>query len=618
MPIRNAREFTFKPHGVTDSLDATNAPPGSMMALQNLVCNPGTLNALVPRPAATEKADMADAFTTPTGITAIAVFGHLAYGFVSSADYAGKDVPFCYDLNAGAFIAISGLAAGLLPATQSTSGDWQPPTIDVFSNACVVFTHPGFSGAIKFGWLDISSFSITTLTGTTAIGSPTITAVSADPYLAGVEPGQLITGAGIPAGAYVLSTTATTITISANATAAAAGVALTITGGTPAAPLWGAGNTNGHGLASVPAAVSQFNGRAYYAVGNALIFSDALRPRQVTNASQGLILGDSEAVTALSATPFQAPLTGGVVTALLAFKGVASVWQVTGDQATSNLALNQINGSVGTLAPNTLASTPRGVAYVAPDGVRFIDLTGQCTDPLGEQGDGVRLPFWQSPAPSRMSAAFAHNVLRISLQDGSKANAPWVEYWYDFGRDAWTGPHTFASIFMVAFPNSPQTDWIAAPHDAPTKLFGLSAIPLPTSTYVENGAQMNWLFQPTLLPDNAAGEMNQIVQTTVALVLTTVQQVTVVAINESGTELDRAVIKGLSPVGGVWGSMIWGTGKWGPGGALRQYRIPWTQPLVFKQMSLQIAGASGPTTAIGNVYTALQVLGYMLDEGVQG
>ena len=62
-------------------------------------------------------------------------------------------------------------------------------------------------------------------TGTTTSGSTGVTAVGST---ANVEIGALISGAGIPAGAYVAAFTATTITLSAAATATATGVALSI------------------------------------------------------------------------------------------------------------------------------------------------------------------------------------------------------------------------------------------------------------------------------------------------------------------------------------------------------------------------------------------------------
>lgn len=68
----------------------------------------------------------------------------------------------------------------------------------------------------------------TGITGTTTVGSPTITAASS---IVGVVAGLSVTGTGIPAGTTVISATGTTITLSQNATAAGTAVSLTFTVG---------------------------------------------------------------------------------------------------------------------------------------------------------------------------------------------------------------------------------------------------------------------------------------------------------------------------------------------------------------------------------------------------
>lgn len=67
----------------------------------------------------------------------------------------------------------------------------------------------------KIQWLN------TSVVGDTTISNATITNI---PSTADVQVGMYATGSGIPAGATVLSKTATTVTLSANATATATGV----------------------------------------------------------------------------------------------------------------------------------------------------------------------------------------------------------------------------------------------------------------------------------------------------------------------------------------------------------------------------------------------------------
>lgn len=67
----------------------------------------------------------------------------------------------------------------------------------------------------------------TGVTVTTVSGSPNLTAVAGGT----LYPGQPVSGAGIPAGAYIVSVSGSTAVLSANATASASGVALTQTTG---------------------------------------------------------------------------------------------------------------------------------------------------------------------------------------------------------------------------------------------------------------------------------------------------------------------------------------------------------------------------------------------------
>lgn len=66
--------------------------------------------------------------------------------------------------------------------------------------------------------------TVLTTTGTLASGSNQVTALAS---VVGIEPGQLVTGTGVPANTYVKSIAAGVVTLSQNATGAGTGVALT-------------------------------------------------------------------------------------------------------------------------------------------------------------------------------------------------------------------------------------------------------------------------------------------------------------------------------------------------------------------------------------------------------
>lgn len=610
MPLRNARPLTMRASGVTDSADGSNAPDGSMSVLTDLVPAPGTARAFIPRVASEELTGFTG-FTVPAGGTALLVIGTRAYGMISSDAFAGHDEPFCYDIAAGAFVTVTGATAGNTPATPALSGDWTPPTM-VMVGTKIMITHPGYSGANKIGFIDLSGFTSSSLTGTTHT-STLIDTLSANPITSGWQVGMTVAGVGVVAGSRIVSLTAASITLDTATTSGGAGVALTVTGGTFAAPVYGAGNTNTNPLTAVAKAVGQMNGRAWYAVNNTVVFSDSLSPLQVTNASQALTLGDSTDVTAFGGLPLSNPVAGGVVQALICFKGAGTVFVIKGDIATMNLTLDVVAGAPGTLAPLSVCPTPLGLAYIAPDGLRVIDVNAQVGQPIGAAGTGVTEPFALALYPSRMAAAYNANVIRISVQNGGVQDQPQQEWWYSLSRQIWTGPHSFPAAMIQPYFGGGGNTFILFAIGVDAKLFQQSPEPTLASAYVENGTAMSWVWQTSLLPDNQEGAMNAMVETTLAAALPPTQQITVLALDEDQNTLDTLVLLGVATGGSVWGTLVWGSGVWGGNSApLKQKQLPWSVPLVFKQMGMRMTGDSIPGLAIGNLYLKYQTLGYLI------
>lgn len=612
MPIRGARSLTFKARGLSDAVDGTNAFEGSMAFLQDLIPNPANSEQFVPRPASTQITNFTG-FTTPGVVTALYIVGTRAYGMIGSASPAGKDRPFCYDLLAGAFVTIGNITSANTPTTPLTTGDWTPPTMTMVANK-ILITHPGYDGITNFiGWIDLRNFTSTTITGNTH-SNKTVDNLSSNVLLLGWQVGDKISDlvADIPANTYItaIAPGGLSVTISNNATGTNA-TTFTVTSGTFAAPVYGAGQTDGTPLVAVPVAVAEFNGRAWYAVNNGVQFSDALIPLQITLATQALTMGDSDPVTALAGIPLANQVVGGTIQSLIAFKGSATYWQITGDQATTNLANNAVNGSVGTLAPNTIAPTPLGIAYIAPDGLRLIGLNGQSSQPLGADGQGVSVPFQYAVNPSRMCAAYNQNVVRVSVQNGYVNGQPVQEYWYDLNLQVWTGPHTFPAALIAPLYTSTNA-FILAGNAINAKLWQSTVLPGAASTYTENGVAMNFAWQPSLLPDNQATAENQSLQGALGLSLPASSTVTVLALNEQGVQLGSVVVGMGAGGGSVWDSFLWGGSVWGSSvTAYQQYALKWTASLVFKQVTLRVTGASMAGFVIGNAYLQYQVLGYL-------
>src|SRR6516164_2208969 len=114
MSIRRGRPITIRPSGCTDSLDGTNAPPGSRFQLSNLVPAQRTGNYWSPRPARIYAASFYRQ-NTATFVTALKVIGNRAYGMVSSLDIPGHDYPFVINLPNGAQVIVAGVTAANTP-----------------------------------------------------------------------------------------------------------------------------------------------------------------------------------------------------------------------------------------------------------------------------------------------------------------------------------------------------------------------------------------------------------------------------------------------------------------------------------------------------------------------
>ena len=622
MVLRNTKKLTLRPTTLTDAIDGTNAPPGSMAVLMNLTSSPYNRSQWVPRPAAVSATNFTG-FTSPTQVTALLVIGNLVWGMISTGRNAGKDEPFCYNLSTASFVTINGVTAANSPSSPAMTGDWTPPCVASITNSRIMITHPGYDGVNTFvGWIDISSYTNASAAGTTVNTSKSVTYASNVITSYGYQVGYKIAGAGIPANTYITNISADGLTVTmSNAATAGAAVTTTVTGGTPSAPLYGAGNLAPYPLVGVASCVAQFNSRAYYAVANAVVFSDTLAPTQMTSGTQVLICGDSNAVNALAPLPLTSQVTGGSIQSLIAFKGDNEFFQITGDaaSATSPLALNAVPASVGTVAPNTICGTPIGMAFISPDGLRILQFSGVVTEPIGDHGDGVNVPFLYAVNPTRMCMAYNQNKLRVTVENGAANGSPYQEYWYDLNLKAWSGPHTCPMSLIEAYQGGTNNGFVSVLQAVGASLFTSTVTPTAGSSYTENGAALTWTAQTTLAPDNGEMAMNAMVETLIGFAMPTLQSVLITALDEQGNILNAVTVAGTGAANTTWDSFNWGAASWGSAPtSYRQVQMPWTEPLEFKQMQLLMTGTSLQGFVLGNIYANYQELGYVLDNTYSG
>lgn len=378
-----------------------------------------------------------------------------------------------------------------------------------------------------------------------------------------------------------------------------------------AAPTWTATNTAPTALVAVPQWVENFNGRAFFLVNPpgaqpAAYMSDSLNPTVITNADQILTFGDNQALTCAAGLPLSNQL-GGVLQSLMIFKGVTNIYQVTGDYTLKNIAINTLNVATGTFAPNTLVSTEKGLVFAAPDGVRLIDFNATVSDPIGKAGDGVTVPFFFALVPSRMCAAYNGGVYRIQVQNGNAVGNPQQQWWLDFVRGIWSGPHTQAASLMAPSANT----FIVTLQGAGAKLFESDQVQSSTSTYVENGAQLGFNWSTAMLPDTDQMAEVALVQSTLHMALASGINTTVNFQDQDGTIIDTVTI---APTGSstIWGAFQWGQALWqGTKNALYPRRLDWHFPIVFRRGQIVAFGTSAPGVKIGRLHMRYQVLGYL-------
>lgn len=524
---RNLIPFRFNPRGVVDALDGGQVPEGALSAATNLIfdsANPFTFEC---RPAAV-KVSTFSGFSSPGFVSISRVIGDVCYGMVKSNADVGYDQPFAYNLATNLFITVTGTQTSTtLPLTQSPTGTWTPPTMDLVGVNLYV-THPGFvgGGSAFFGWFDLTN---------------------------------------------------------------------------PLAPVWNSGNTAVTPLPTVPTNVKQFNNRAWFSCGSALYFTDALTTT-ITDPSHVLTIGDSTNITALATQPLTTAVQG-IIQSLIVFKSNVIAF-VTGDAVDGTLTVNTSQSGVGCSAPRTIAPTPRGVMFMAVDGIRTITSDGV----IGPPQDDLKIPFINALTPSRASAAYNNSVYRITVQNGHANGNPYEEYWFDETRNGWTGPHTFVQDMVSPYNNT----FVAFDHSIVPGLFVSDVNQTGTSVFTENGSDLTFLLRTSPMPDDGGLYENSAVLSVIDMQLPQVaQSYTFAAIDVNHGVLSTAIIA-TSMTGAVWNGFTWGNETWtATSYGMERYNIPWQSSLVFSRMVWQITGESIPDFKVGKLTVGYQPLQYV-------
>lgn len=553
MPSTNQNISPVKVNPVTcaDNFWSLGESPSTMAFLQNLVPAPDSAQQWVPRPAATLLANSAG--TLPGGfdvgfVSCMIVAGDRVYGMMASNRSAGKDEPFAYDILGGAYLTITGTTASNTPTSPASTGTWTPPHAELIGTR-IIITHTGYDGVGSnfFGQIDITD---------------------------------------------------------------------------PSALAYSSSNTATNALPSVPVWVSQFNNRAYYYCNPAnaqpaLLLSDVIDPLTRSNTAAAYTLTLDDNVLLLCGGVFSVTTElGGQIATLFVFKqGAGQIYMIKGDPAATAtttgfevgpIAISKLHVSTGTFSSNTVTATPQGLSFMSPDGLRMINFSGQVSPPIGANGQGKVFPFLATLEPTRMVSACNGSEIRISSADSSVIGSPTQEWVYDLVRNLWHGPHTFKVSLVEQY----GTDGIIAP----VGLLGLwrhSMITRSTSTYVENGAAYNCVYQTAYLPERSDVEQLSVSRAVFYRAFGAgMHTFSVSAVDARGDIIDFASIQ---EAGGttLWDEFVWGAALWlGTSEPLSAIEIPWNYPVVFDRMALRISVDASAGLKFAHAVLVIESLGY--------
>lgn len=386
-----------------------------------------------------------------------------------------------------------------------------------------------------------------------------------------------------------------------------------------AAPVWSATNLTTRPLPGVPTSVANFNNRAYYSYNNMAYYSDVLSPLVATNAGQSLTFGDNTPITVLSGLPIQTS-SGGIVSGLVAFKP-ASIWQVTGDAAVAaSVSVSYITLTTGTIAPRSVVPTSFGLAFVSIAGPYFLSGLGTVY-PINNElstntASDVQIPFQNCTSPTRMAAGFQGNVYRVSVPTTSPNGNVVNDYWFDLHRLRWNGPHTFSydCVSMVSGAAS-GTYFLLSSAANPGALYQSLSQPQPgiTPVYNDLGVALPITMQSSSFPKTGKMTMKQIIECTMELsAVGAANTYNVTALNPRGNTVGSAALT-TANIGNTWGSNIWGSNLWTPAVSVPYvYLIPWSGPVVFEKLIINIQTTAINALSIGTIYARYQDCGYTL------
>jgi len=265
---------------------------------------------------------------------------------------------------------------------------------------------------------------------------------------------------------------------------------------------------------------------------------------------------------------------------------------------------------VGTPSPRSVQQSPLGIYFASNGGPYIIDQFGILrphTNSIQQNEPDIQAPWENATTPSRIAAGYSGTIYRICMDTIVLGVAVTNDYWFDEHRRRWTGPHSFPYDCTSQFGKG----LILSSSKVPGTLFFSELIPSTSSTYLDNGVQIMSSIKSSTFPKTGEMAAKQVVESTIELASNgSTASFAITGIDDQGNTLNSCDVP-ILPSGGLWGSVIWGAFKWASSINIpTTYTVPWTAPLVFKKMAIQITSTATTALAFGTFYARYQELGY--------
>jgi hypothetical protein len=591
-----------------------------MTSLQNLIPAPSTKGLFMCRPAAIREPGF---INMPGAISITRVFGDNVYGMSASGRFPGFDEPWCYNLLTNQMVSVSGVTANNVPTSPLISGAWTPPQITPVGGKLVI-THPGFSGAFGafFGFWDLTNPLIPVWGAGNCTGA-NFAGFTVPPTGVAQLSGRAYFIHNLPAQPAVIFSNVNDPLHNSD---------------TPVVPVLTFGdNQTLTAIAGLPLS-NQLGG----IIQSLMVFKDASNIMQITGDATGnpgpLAVNSLNVPTGTLAPASVVPTPKGLgfvspdgfriidwdarITDPIGMDGsgvtLPFIYAITPSRmtATCNGEVYRISVQNGLVPGQSVQVVTLQPAAVGTNTIIVSNVTGFSPGMLLlDTTNSLAIP------PGTVITNITGNVLTLSnsvVSPGVAAsdqivvltNQGYQEWWYDFGRQIWTGPHT--SVMSSISPY--KTTFIGTLRGVPGQLWQTDYLQSSTSTFVENGQQMTVNHQTVLLPDNDMIVNAVTTQTTLDLSMNTGQLPVVInAVDQNAIVLTSATI--VPPDGApLWGQVTWGSFNWGGvQTGLAPRIIPWSIPVAFTRLSLQATTSASFGLRMGTWHLRYKPLRYEVD-----